>query len=118
MKGADLKAFRKANGLTQERLGEYLGIKKSFISTIESGKDPMPKDKLAKLLDNPCGWDVSMLSQSNTTKEATPVREDALVAELRAQIERLESKIDNLNQELGEKNALLRMMRQAGMESI
>lgn len=118
MKGIDLKAFRKANNLTQEKLGEYLGIKKSFISTIESGKDPMPKDKLSKLLGNPYGWDTSMLSQSNTTKEVAPMQEGALVAELRAQIERLETKVDNLNQELGEKNALIKMMRQAEMESI
>ena len=61
MKGSDLKAFRKANGLTQTVLGEYLGINKSFISTIESGKDPMPKDKLTKLIHNSRGWDTSML---------------------------------------------------------
>ena len=40
MKGSDLKAFRKVNGLTQTMLGEFLGINKSFISTIESGKTP------------------------------------------------------------------------------
>ena len=124
MKGIDLKAFRKANNLTQDKLGEYLGIKKSFISTIESDKDPMPKDKLSKLLENPFGWDVSMLTQSDTATVAKPAQEDALVAELRAQIERLDSKIekletkiDNLNQEIGEKNALLKMMRQGGEES-
>jgi transcriptional regulator with XRE-family HTH domain len=61
MKGSDLKAFRKANGLTQTVLGEFLGINKSFISTIESGKDPMPKDKLSKLIHNSRGWDTSML---------------------------------------------------------
>lgn len=61
MKGADLKAFRKANNLTQSELGEYLGVQKSFISTIESGKDPMPKAKLSKLLENNRGWDTTML---------------------------------------------------------
>ena len=116
MKGIDLKTFRKANNLTQEKLGEYLGIKKSFISTIESDKDPMPKDKLAKLLENPYGWDVSMLLQSDVTAPIQ-MQEDALVAELRAQIEKLEAKVDNLNQELGEKNALIKMMRQWGEES-
>lgn len=117
MKGSDLKAFRKANNLTQEKLGEYLGIKKSFISTIESGKDPMPKDKLSKLLENPYGWDTSMLTQPTSVGVVKPNTEDALILELRAQIERLEVKIDNLNQELGEKNALLKMMRQGGEES-
>lgn len=118
MKGSDLKAFRKANNLTQERLGEYLGIKKSFISTIESGKDPMPKDKLTKLLNNPYGWDTSMLSQPDIESEALPVQDDSLIAELRSQIERLENKVDSLNQELGEKNALIKLMRQGGVESV
>ena len=118
MKGIDLKAFRKANNLTQDKLGEYLGIKKSFISTIESGKDPMPKDKLAKLLENPYNWDISMITESVPVKEANPVAEDALVAELRSQIEKLEAKVDNLNQELGEKNALIKLMRQGSVESV
>lgn len=63
MKGSDLKAFRKANNLTQDKLGEYLGIKKSFISQVESGKCPLPQEKFNKLLDNPYGWDTSMLTQ-------------------------------------------------------
>lgn len=117
MKGSDLKAFRKANNLTQEKLGEYLGIKKSFISTIESGKDPMPKDKLTKLLNNPYGWDVSMLTQSKIG-EPVQTQDSILISELRAQIERLQSKVDYLNQELGEKNALIKMMRQGGSNSV
>jgi transcriptional regulator with XRE-family HTH domain len=118
MKGIDLKAFRKANNLTQEKLGEYLGIKKSFVSTIESGKDPMPKDKLSKLLNNPYGWDVSMLTQPSVADETLPLQEDSLIAELRATIERLENKVDNLNQEIGEKNALIKLLRQGGVESV
>lgn len=118
MKGSDLKAFRKANNLTQEKLGEYLGIKKSFVSTIESGKDPMPKDKLTKLLNNPNGWDTSMLTQPDVANEALPPQEDSLIAELRAQIERLESKVDYLNQEIGEKNALIKLLRQGEVESV
>lgn len=118
MKGADLKAFRKANNLTQSELGEYLGVKKAFVSQMESDKCPIPSDKFNKLINNPYGWDTSLLSQSNGAEEVAPIKEGALIAELRAQIERLESKVDNLNQELGEKNALLRMMRQAEMESI
>lgn len=118
MKGSDLKAFRKANNLTQEKLGEYLGIKKSFVSTIESEKDPMPKDKLTKLLNNPNGWDVSMLTSPGTAGEPLQPNDDVLIAELRAQIEKLESKVDYLNQELGEKNALIKMMRQGGDASV
>lgn len=60
----------------------------------------------------------SASSQPNVEGEALPVQEDSLIAELRAQIERLESKVDNLNQELGEKNALIKLMRQGGVESV
>ena len=58
------------------------------------------------------------LTQPAPVSDAIPVQDDALVAELRAQIERLESKIDNLNQEIGEKNALIKLMRQGSVESI
>ena len=56
--------------------------------------------------------------KENAPIEAMPITEDALIAELRAQIEKLEAKVDYLNQELGEKNALLKILRQGTMESI
>ena len=55
--------------------------------------------------------------KENAPIEAMPITEDALIAELRAQIEKLEAKVDYLNQELGEKNALLRMISQGGEET-
>ncbi len=61
----DLRRFRKTNELTQDQLGDYLGVKKSFISMMESGKANIPKEKLTKLLNNPNGWDTSMLKESN-----------------------------------------------------
>lgn len=42
----NLKAFRKANKLTQMQVAEYLGIGKSFISRIESGSVGLPEEKL------------------------------------------------------------------------
>lgn len=65
----DLKGFRIANKLTQEELGAFLGIKKSFISKIEHGGARLPEDRFAKLLDNNKGWDVSMLSDEGTGKD-------------------------------------------------
>jgi transcriptional regulator with XRE-family HTH domain len=117
MKGADLKEFRIVNNLTQTDLGDFLGVQKGFISKIENGKDKLPESKFRKLLSNQNGWDTSMLTQPTSVGVVKPNAEDALILELRAQIERLEVKIDNLNQELGEKNALLKMMRQGGEES-
>ena len=116
MKGADLKEFRIVNNLTQTELGEYLGVLKGFISKIENGKEKLPEPKFRKLLNNPYGWDVSMLTQPDVPDETSQSQNDVLVAELRAQIEKLESKVDQLNQELGEKNALLKMMRQESIE--
>lgn len=117
MKSIDIKAFRKANNLTQEMLGDYFGCSKAFISAIEKGLRPLPNEMLSKLLDNLLNWDISMLTQSEVAVEEKTVGDDALIAELRAQIERLESKVDNLNQELGEKNALLKLLRQGSVET-
>lgn len=46
----DLRGFRKDRKLSQKQISEVLGIGTSFISQIETGKDPMPgyiPDKLA-----------------------------------------------------------------------
>lgn len=66
---ADLKLFRKQNNLTQGELGEYLGIKKSFISRIENGFHKLPHEKLSKLLENNLGWNVSALLTSSESEE-------------------------------------------------
>jgi transcriptional regulator with XRE-family HTH domain len=123
MKGADLKAFRKANNLTQTKLGEYLGINKSFISTIESGKDPMPKEKLSKLINNPYGWDTSMLTSTQRPplealdrvreqRELSPIELRSAVANAIKPDEKfiigyLERKIEDKDALIREKDALI-----------
>ena len=57
----ELKKFREVNHLTQDQLGEYLGIKKSFISRVENGQVGLPADKFFKLVKNDRGWDASAL---------------------------------------------------------
>jgi phage repressor protein C with HTH and peptisase S24 domain len=49
----DLRLFRKANGVTQSAIAEYLGTTKQFISQVEAGKVALPEDKFMKILDNP-----------------------------------------------------------------
>ena len=61
----DIKEFRKRNALTQEQLAQYWGVKTSFISFLENGRSKLPKEKLTKLLNNPNGWDTSMLVESS-----------------------------------------------------
>ena len=60
----DIKAFRKANNLTQEQLAVYLGTGKSFISLVENGRCALPEQKFMKILNNTNGWDVSMLERT------------------------------------------------------
>ena len=73
---ADLKAFRKANKLTQEQVADYLGIKKPFICKIETGREGFPDKHLRKLLDNPHGWDVAhLVGVSETITETTDTSE-------------------------------------------
>lgn len=122
MKGSDLKAFRKANGLTQEALGDYLGIKKSFISTIESGKDPMPKDKLTKLLNNPFGWDVSMLKDNTLSgmdhiRERRQISDEQLRSAVRQAVEPTEKfLIGYLERKVSDQEVLIReLYQQIGM---
>jgi transcriptional regulator with XRE-family HTH domain len=110
MKRIDLKAFRKVNNLTQEQLGDYLGIKKSFISTIESGKDPMPKAKLSKLLNNPYNWDTSMLTQPENPMADEP-KADGLVEYLERKVSDQEILIRELYQQIGMLEAKLDLAR-------
>lgn len=70
----DLRLFRKANGITQLAVAEYLGVTKQMITQIETGKVALPTDKLKKILDNP-EWSlqeynrlVEMLDSLTTTK--------------------------------------------------
>lgn len=59
-----LKDFRKVNGLTQDELGAFLGVQKSFISKIENGRERLPDDKLRKLMANENGWDTTVLQEA------------------------------------------------------
>lgn len=47
--GASLKEIREAKGLTQEKLGELIGMEAGTIYRIEAGKNFVKSDTLAKL---------------------------------------------------------------------
>ena len=59
----DFKGFRKANKLTQEEVGRYLGVGKTFICNVEKGLSKLPKVHLESLLNNDRGWDVSLITE-------------------------------------------------------
>ena len=68
----DLKAFRKANNLTQQAVADYLGIKKAFVCQIETGRHSLPSKHLDRLLNNTEGWDTILL-RDNDTKFGTNI---------------------------------------------
>ena len=57
----DTRLFRLKNNIKQQELATYMGVSSAFISQLERGKRPMPEDMLKKLINNPHGWDTSML---------------------------------------------------------
>ena len=124
-------------GLSIKKFEEMCGLSNGYLNSMKSGYGnaklmqvlaafpELNRDwlvygegEMIRDLDDNSIKETTALTQPTPVCEVIPAQEGSLVAELRAQIERLESKIDNLNQELGEKNALIKMMRKAEMESI
>ena len=110
----NLRGFRKANGLRQEVVANFLGVDQSFISQVESGKRDLPEDKLEMLKKNDKGWNTDMLgihqvinnsgdhieqrggkgNVGKTSGESSP----ELLA-LRKEVELLRAQIDDLKQQ-------------------
>lgn len=96
----DIKAFRKANNLTQNQLGVYLGVDKGFISAIEHGKSKFPKAKLTLLLNNPHNWDVSMLTQPKNSMGEQPTSDNGYIRRLKEELDEVKAERDALLQEI------------------
>lgn len=67
-----VRDFLKANDLKQRELATYLEITEAAVSNVVKGKSDFSKENLIKILNNPYGWDTSMLSES---QEETPAEE-------------------------------------------
>lgn len=57
----DIKEFLYRNKLKQVDLARYLGVTEAFISRMAKGVGNPSKENLNKILDNPYGWDTTML---------------------------------------------------------
>nr|DAH35204.1 MAG TPA: hypothetical protein [Caudoviricetes sp.] len=57
----DIKEFLYRNKLKQVDLAKYLGVTEAFISRMVKGVGNPSKENLTKILNNPHGWDTSML---------------------------------------------------------
>ena len=73
METIDLKALRKINNISQVELAEYLGVGQSFISQVEKGIRPLPKECISKILANQ-SWD-----SSSALAKSSSVDEDAVM---------------------------------------
>lgn len=118
MKGIDLKQFRIVNNLTQTELGDYLGVLKGFISKIENEKEKLPEPKFRKLLENPFGWDTSMLTKSEVATEVKPVAESSLVGYLERKVTDQDALIRELYQQIGALEKELELARKGEIASI
>ena len=49
----NLKDFRKRNGISQQALADYLCIGQGFVSQMEKGSRPIPKQVMDKIKENP-----------------------------------------------------------------
>lgn len=47
--------------IKQRELVEYLGVSKGYISLVISGQRQLSNENLSKLINNPFGWDTSIL---------------------------------------------------------
>lgn len=122
----DYKAFFYINDLPQKTVAEYLGVTKGYVSQLVSGKNELSPLNYDKLVNNPYGWDVTMLTEPETEERGKT--EPKLVADhipklsdveilLRDMLAEKEAKIDVLQDrinELIEENARLRTLIEGG----
>lgn len=64
--GRNLKALREANGYTQEKVSEYLGIGRSAYANYEAGERETPLEVLERAADL-FGCELSMLFEEDET---------------------------------------------------
>lgn len=106
-----LDEFLHTNRLKQVDLANYLSVTKGYISLVLQGKKSLSKENLRKLIDNPHGWDVSMLA-SDQPKNPVGVepsgyhgKDDAIIilremlAEERSRNDALQERINELIEE-------------------
>lgn len=104
---SDLKEFRRTNGLTQAVVADYLGVSEPFISRVESGKDPLPDDKLEKLINNDRGWVVQSFQTANgklslTIRKSSRNNKGSNQTWEQKKIEMLEARIKQLEEQNAE----------------
>ena len=91
----DIKKFREANDIRQVELADYLGVSKGYLCNVEAGRVKLSRENKKKLLNNPNGWDTSMLI-GNVTANASN-HSSASVSIGSAEVDNMRKEIERLN---------------------
>lgn len=116
MKSADFKLFIFKNEIKQSNLAKYLEVSEGYISSIVSGRKELSEENFSKVLNNPYGWDVSMLTQSENPATDKPM-ESTLVSYLERKVSDQEILIRELYQQIGMLEAKLDLARKGEIAS-
>lgn len=107
-----VRDFLKVNGLKQVEIARYLGVTEAAISNVAKGKSEFSEENLIKILNNPYGWDVSMLTESEPENVAEEKPEEIVVTDkLFALIDDQRAEIKMLLSMLKEKDAVIDELR-------
>ena len=121
-----IKIFRKCNKMSQVALAEYLEVTQGFISQMEKDVCPIPDWVISKILVNPYGWDVSMLTDQSRDEMPKLVAENIpqlsnveillrdILAEREAKIDVLQERINELIEENARLKTLIEGERKGG----
>ena len=106
-----VRDFLKANGLKQRELATYLEITEAAVSNVVKGKSDFSKENLIKILNNPHGWDTSMLSESQEEPPAEEQRQPDTLDRLFAIVEDQRNDIATLLAMMKDKDEKIEEMR-------
>ncbi len=105
MKSIDFKRFMFEQKIKQSVLAQYLGVSEGYISQVVSGKKQLSDENFSKVLNNPYGWNTSMLvDQPEAPAPEQETSDNPLIEYLQRKIAELEKEKADLLQE----NAVLR----------
>lgn len=117
MKYTDFKRFIFENKIKQSFLAKYLGVTEGYISNVAGGRKELSQENLGKVLNNPYGWDTSMLTQPENPMADEP-KADGLVDYLQRKVGDQEILIRELYQQIGMLEAKLDLARKGEIASI
>ena len=108
-----VREFLKANSLKQVDLARFLGVTEAAISNVVKGKSEFSEENLIKILNNPHGWDVSMLTENEVENPVVEQPQDMSIADkLFALVESQQRDIKTLLAMLKEKDEEISRLRE------